>query len=86
MKKKKLSFEDFGVPDFSALSTAEINNGVVTMVETLNLGSGSTHTVELYRLMQMYLKDIEARNRINDVLHSLPGEGHGQVDRDLRPG
>jgi hypothetical protein len=80
MKKKNLNFEDFGVNNFTNLSTAEINNAVAAMVETLNLGSGSTNTVQLYNLMQLYLKDIETRNRINDVLFSSPMSSEGNVD------
>lgn len=80
MKKKNVNFRDLGVRDYSELSISEINNAVVEMVNTLDLGGGSSSSLDLYRLMQLYLKDIEIRNKIHDVLHSSPISNEGNVD------
>lgn len=68
MKNEPLSIDDFGVKDFSSLDNSRIDNAVAEMVKRLDLGSGSTNTINLYVLIKAYLKNLDSRSMINEVL------------------
>lgn len=68
MKNEPLSIDDFGVKDFSSLDDSRIDNAVAEMVKRLDLGSGSTNTINLYVLIKAYLKNLDSRSKINEVL------------------
>lgn len=68
MKNEPLSIDDFGVKDFSSLDNSRIDNAVAEMVKRLDLGSGSTNTINLYLLIKAYLKNLDSRSMINEVL------------------
>jgi len=52
----------------SCLSINEINQGVILFLDGLNLANGSVGGINIYRLLQTYLLDIEKRNHINEIL------------------
>jgi len=50
------------------LSHLQIGMGVRAMVLACNLRGGSTGDVDIYRLMQAYLWDWDARQKINEIV------------------
>ncbi len=58
--------------DPTQLTDQQINNGVVLFVLFNNLPGGSFGEVDLYRLLQRYVRNPEARNRINALLSEYP--------------
>lgn len=68
MKSDYLSSEDLGEKDFSTMSDSIIVDAAAEMVKQLDLGSGSTNTLKLYDLLKVYLKNIDSRMKINEIL------------------
>lgn len=66
---EELTSKDF-VKDLSHLTVNQINNAVKQLVNTLDITSGSTSDIQLYQLLQVYLKDIDKRSKINSILYS----------------
>ncbi len=46
----------------------DINSAVIVFCDTLNLSGGSSGNMDLYNLLQSYLKNPESRKKINDVI------------------
>lgn len=54
--------------DLQFLGINVINTGVVVLTDYLNLSGGSVSDIDLYRLLEVYFKDINKRKLINEVL------------------
>ncbi|WP_449412068.1 hypothetical protein [Pandoraea soli] len=52
------------------LTRQQIDNGVRALVLTCNLSGGSAGDVQLYELLQTYLRNPAARHELNDVVQS----------------
>jgi hypothetical protein len=50
------------------LDVNEINWAVIVFTDVLNMGNGSTGTIDLYKLLQSYLLDVKKRNQINAIV------------------
>ncbi|ASV99009.1 hypothetical protein [Paraburkholderia aromaticivorans] len=61
--KKEVMFDEC-----HKLSRVQIDTGVRAFAMACNLYGGSMGEVQLYRLLQIYLKDPAARARINEVI------------------
>lgn len=46
-----------------------IDQGVVAFINHVELISGSAWTINLYKLLQEYLLDLEKRDEINEIIH-----------------
>ncbi len=56
--------------DLSSISTNEINKAVEGLCEQLGIKSGSAVDINLFRLLQAYIQDVEKRGEINAMLNS----------------
>lgn len=54
--------------DLQFLDINTINTATVVLSDYLNLGGGSLNDIDLYRLLQIYFKDLEKRKKINEIL------------------
>lgn len=50
------------------ISTNDINKAVVVFKDVLNIMSGSAGDIDLYQLLQAYLRKPECRNKINLIV------------------
>lgn len=64
IKKESLSSDK--VP---SLTVNEINAAVVGFTDILNIGGGSIANIDLYQLMQAYLRHPDCRGSINAIVH-----------------
>lgn len=53
----------------------KIHQAVEGMVESLNMAAGSTYHFDLYKVVEAYFKDLEARRKINNLLGIVNTEG-----------
>lgn len=52
----------------------KIQQAVENMVESLNMAAGSTYHFDLYKVVETYFKDLEARRKINNLLGIVNAE------------
>ena len=52
------------------MDSDDINRGVKLLCVFWNIHSGSTGEIDLYQLLQKYLLDVDARDRINKAMYS----------------
>lgn len=52
----------------------KIHQAVENMVESLNMAAGSTYHFDLYKVVETYFKDLEARRKINNLLGIVNAE------------
>lgn len=52
----------------------KIHQEVENMVESLNMAAGSTYHFDLYKVVETYFKDLEARRKINNLLGIVNAE------------
>lgn len=57
--------------EFSQMKINDINRAVKVLVKVLNLNGGSNSDVDLYELMQVYLKNSEQRQKINELVKEV---------------
>ncbi|MGO4575023.1 hypothetical protein AB4Z48_03125 [Cupriavidus sp. 2TAF22] len=62
--------EDVSSASCKKLSHLQIGMGVRALVLACNLRGGSTGDVDIYRLMQAYFWDQDARQRINQIVEA----------------
>lgn len=60
--------KEVGSDSCHKLSHLQIGMGVRALALTCNLWGGSMGDVDIYRLMQAYFRDKEARQRINEIV------------------
>lgn len=59
--------------DLHKIPVDDINKAVIVFITTLNISGGSNgDDVDIYRLMQVYLRDPENRKKINEILDESP--------------
>lgn len=52
----------------------KIHQAVENIVESLNMAAGSTYHFDLYKVVETYFKDLEARRKINNLLGIVNAE------------
>ena len=57
--------------EFSQIDINDINRAVKVLVKVLNLNGGSNSDVDLYQLLQVYLKKPKQREKINDLVSEV---------------
>jgi hypothetical protein len=67
-KNSKIVEDERSLGDLVSLDTNDINKSVFLIGDFLNYPSGSTETVNLYKLLQTYLLDLKKRRKINDII------------------
>lgn len=67
--KKSIVIEDERcLKDLINLNTNDINKTVFLIGDFLNYHSGSSETLQLYKLLQAYFLNIEKRHKINEII------------------
>jgi hypothetical protein len=56
---------------FNQISIDDINKAVKVLVHFLNLNGGSNSDVDLYELLQVYLRNYEQRQKINKLVKEV---------------
>jgi hypothetical protein len=59
--------------DYENISINKINKAVGIILKELNMAHGSVGGFDLYKLLQIYFKDIDKREQINHILGDIPG-------------
>lgn len=54
--------------EYHLISQPDIHRAVKALVEKLNLAAGSTTDFDLYKVVETYFTDLEAREKINKLL------------------
>jgi hypothetical protein len=54
--------------DYDKISVDEINKAVGTILKELNMNGGSVGGFDLYRLLQVYFREVDKRDQINKFL------------------
>lgn len=67
-KSLKKRDHQLGSGDLKNLSVNEINHGVFVLTDFFNMPSGSSGDIDLYKLLQTYLRDSQTRKEINKLL------------------
>jgi len=67
-KNSKIVEDERSFGDLVSLDINDINKSVFLIGDFLNYPSGSTETVNLYKLLQTYLLDLKKRKKINDII------------------
>lgn len=67
-KNSKIIEDERFLGDLTTLDVNDINKSVFLIGDFLNYPSGSSDTLNLYKLLQAYFLNIEKRKRINDVV------------------
>jgi len=64
----KVKSDAIGSDEFSDLDINEINQGVRILATAFNLTGGSVGDFNLYKLLQVYFREPEKREKINEIL------------------
>lgn len=67
-KNSKIIEDERHFGDLVSLDINDINKSVFLIGDFLNYPSGSTESVNLFKLMQTYLLNIKKRKKINDII------------------
>ena len=67
-KDSKIVEQERNTGDLINIDTNDINKSVFLICDFLNQPIGSSGDVNLYRLLQLYFRDIEKRKEINKII------------------
>ena len=67
-KNSKIIEDERFLGDLTSLDTNDINKTVFLIGDFLNYHSGSSDTLQLYKLLQTYFLNIDKRQIINEII------------------